>query len=311
MKISNDITELIGNTPMVRLKNIEKAHRLKANLVAKLENLNPMSSVKDRLGYALVSSLEEKGLLNKDSHIVEPTSGNTGIGLAMVCARRGYSLTLVMPDTVSTERIRILKAFGAGVVLTPGTLGMQGSIDRAHAMQRDHLDVIIPMQFENPANPAMHRKTTALEILNDTDHILDAFVAGVGTGGTITGVGDILKQENKDIWIVAVEPSASPMLSKGQKGKHGISGIGPGFISPIIKREIIDEVLTVSDDEAREMARELARKEGILAGISSGANLHAAIRLAKRDAFHGKTIVLIICDTGERYLSTSLYDNHV
>jgi cysteine synthase len=311
MKIYENITELIGNTPLVRLKNIEKTRNLKAKLIAKLEYFNPLSSVKDRLGLALVSSLEEKGLLHKASHIVEPTSGNTGIGLAMVCAQRGYKLTLVMPDTVSVERRQIVRALGASVILTPGALGMQGSIDQARMMQKNDPHVILPMQFENPANPAMHRKTTALEILKDTDHDIDAFVAGVGTGGTITGVGDILKEEIKNVRIVAVEPSQSPMLSKGYAGNHGISGIGPGFIAPIINLDIIDEVITVSDEEAMAMAHELAQKEGIFAGISSGANVHAAIELAKRKSFQGQTILLIICDTGERYLSTPLYQNHV
>lgn len=311
MKIHENITELIGNTPLVRLKNIEKTHHLTAKLVAKLENLNPMSSVKDRLGLALVSSLEEKGLLHTKSHIVEPTSGNTGIGLAMVCAQRGYKLTLVMPDTVSIERREIVEALGASVVLTPGALGMQGSIDHARMMERKDSRVLLPMQFENSANPAMHRRSTALEILRDTDRMLDAFVAGVGTGGTITGVGEVLKKEIKDIRIVAVEPSASPMLSKGYAGRHGISGIGPGFVAPIVNRDVIDEVVTVSDEEATKMTRELARKEGIFAGISSGANVHAAIELAKRHDFKGKTILMIICDTGERYLSTPLYESHV
>ncbi|MFP4186553.1 MAG: cysteine synthase A [Acholeplasmataceae bacterium] len=311
MKIHANITELIGNTPLVRLKNIENSRNLSAKLIAKLENLNPMSSVKDRLAFALITSLEEKGLLDQASHIVEPTSGNTGIGLAMVSAQRGYRLTLVMPDTVSVERRQILQALGASVVLTPGDLGMQGAIDRARTMKENDPLVVIPMQFENPANPAMHRRTTAQEILIDTDRAVDAFVAGVGTGGTITGVGEILKKEIAGIRIVAVEPSASPLLSKGYAGKHEISGIGPGFIAPIINRDAIDEVIAVSEQEATAMARELARKEGIFAGISSGANLYAAIELAKRADFQDKAIVMIICDTGERYLSTPLYDADV
>jgi cysteine synthase A len=308
MKIANSYLELIGNTPLLRLNNYEKLVGAKAEIVVKLENLNPLASVKDRLAFALINSIEEKGLIKKDTVFIEPTSGNTGIGLAFICASKGYKLILVMPETVTKERVQIVKALGAKVVLTDQTKGMQGSIDYAKEQLKKHENYIMPLQFENLANPEIHRKTTAIEILNDTDQQLDFFIAGVGTGGTITGTGEVLKQHIKNVKIVAVEPAGSPMLSKGEKGPHKIQGIGAGFVPKVLNRDVIDEIIAVSDEDAFNTARLLAKTEGVFAGISSGAILYAATKIAQREENKGKRIVAIVCDTGERYLSTTLYE---
>ena len=308
MKIANSYLELIGNTPLLRLNNYEKLVGAKAEIVVKLENLNPLASVKDRLAFALINSIEEKGLIKEDTVFIEPTSGNTGIGLAFICASKGYKLILVMPETVTKERVQIVKALGAKVVLTDQTKGMQGSIDYAKEQLKKHENYIMPLQFENLANPEIHRKTTAIEILNDTDQHLDFFIAGVGTGGTITGTGEVLKQHIKNVKIVAVEPAGSPMLSKGEKGPHKIQGIGAGFVPKVLNRDVIDEIIAVSDEDAFDTARLLAKTEGVFAGISSGAILYAATKIAQREENKGKRIVAIVCDTGERYLSTTLYE---
>jgi cysteine synthase A len=308
MKIANSYLELIGNTPLLRLSNYEKLVGAKAEIVVKLENLNPLASVKDRLAFALINSIEEKGLIKEDTVFIEPTSGNTGIGLAFICASKGYKLILVMPETVTKERVQIVKALGAKVVLTDQTKGMQGSIDYAKEQLKKHENYIMPLQFENLANPEIHRKTTAIEILNDTDQHLDFFIAGVGTGGTITGTGEVLKQHIKNVKIVAVEPAGSPMLSKGEKGPHKIQGIGAGFVPKVLNRDVIDEIIAVSDEDAFETARLLAKTEGVFAGISSGAILYAATKIAQKQENKGKRIVAIVCDTGERYLSTTLYE---
>ncbi len=306
-RIAKSLTDLIGNTPLLELSNYNRDNNLKATLVAKLEYFNPCSSVKDRIGYAMIRDAEEKGLINKDTVIIEPTSGNTGIALAFVCAAKGYRLILTMPDTMSLERRNLLKALGAELVLTPGSEGMKGAIRKAEELAKEFGNSFIPQQFQNPANPAIHRATTAEEIWRDTDGKVDAFVGGVGTGGTITGVGEILKQRNPNIRIVAVEPAASPVLSGGEPGPHKIQGIGAGFVPKVLNTKIIDEIITVKNEEAFEASRQVARKEGLLVGISSGAALHAATQLALRPEFEGKTIVVLLPDTGERYLSTTLY----
>jgi cysteine synthase A len=311
MPIKNSYLELIGNTPLLRLNRYEKLIGSYAEIVVKLENLNPLASVKDRLAFALIESLEQKGLINEKTLLVEPTSGNTGIGLAFICAAKGYSLTLIMPESVSKERVQIAKALGANVILTDKTLGMKGSIQKAQDILKENKHAIMPMQFENLANPEIHRRTTALEILRDTDGMLDYFVAGVGTGGTITGTGEVLKQHIKDIKIVAVEPKDSAVLSGGAPGPHMIQGIGAGFIPPILNFEIIDQIITVSNEDAMETARILAKTEGVFAGVSSGANLYAASQLAIKEENKGKRIVVVVCDTGERYLSTPLYQIYV
>ncbi len=308
MKIANSYLELIGNTPLLRLNNYEKLVGAKAEIVVKLENLNPLASVKDRLAFALINSIEETGLIKEDTVFIEPTSGNTGIGLAFICASKGYKLILVMPETVTKERVQIVKALGAKVVLTDQTKGMQGSIDYAKEQLKKHENYIMPLQFENLANPEIHRKTTAIEILNDTDQQLDFFIAGVGTGGTITGTGEVLKQHIKNVKIIAVEPAGSPMLSKGEKGPHKIQGIGAGFVPKVLNRDVIDEIIAVSDEDAFDTARLLAITEGVFAGISSGAILYAATKIAQKEENKGKRIVAIVCDTGERYLSTTLYE---
>jgi cysteine synthase A len=308
MKIANSYLELIGNTPLLRLNKYEKLVGAQAEIVVKLENLNPLASVKDRLAFALIDSIEKKGLVKEDTIFIEPTSGNTGIGLAFICASKGYKLILVMPETVTKERVQIVKALGAKVVLTDQTKGMQGSIDYAKEQLKKHENYIMPLQFENLANPEIHRKTTAIEILNDTDQHLDFFIAGVGTGGTITGTGEVLKQHIKNVKIVAVEPAGSPMLSKGEKGPHKIQGIGAGFVPKVLNRDVIDEIIAVSDEDAFETARLLAKTEGVFAGISSGAILYAATKIAQKQENKGKRIVAIVCDTGERYLSTTLYE---
>lgn len=308
MKIIQNYTELIGKTPLLRLSRLEKLYELDVELVAKLENHNPLSSVKDRLALALIESVEDKKLVTDQTHFVEPTSGNTGIGLAFICATKGYKLTLIMPETVSKERVQIVKGLGANVILTDAKLGMKGSIQKAEEMKQADSNVIIPMQFENLANPEMHRKTTAIEILDDTDGNVDYFIAGVGTGGTITGVGEVLKANNPNVKIIAVEPKDSPVLSGGTPGPHKIQGIGAGFIPGVLNTNILDEIIQVSNEDAFETVRLLAKKEGVFAGISTGAILHAALTIAKREEARGKRIVFIVCDTGERYLSTPLYD---
>ncbi|OGO77758.1 MAG: cysteine synthase A [Clostridiales bacterium GWB2_37_7] len=305
--IKKSLTELIGNTPMLEITNYNEQNNLDATIITKLEYFNPGGSVKDRVGYAMIKDAEEKGLLNKDSVIIEPTSGNTGIALAFVAAARGYRIILTMPETMSVERRSLLAALGAELVLTPGPEGMKGAIRRAEELATQMPNSFIPQQFKNPANVEYHRKTTAEEIWRDTEGKLDIFVAGVGTGGTITGVGEVLKQKNPNIKIIAVEPMDSPVLSGGNPGPHKIQGIGAGFIPDILNVNIIDEIIKVRNEDAFETARKLAKAEGLLAGISSGAALYAATELAKLPENKGKNIVVILPDTGERYLSTPLF----
>ena len=305
MNIAGNITELIGKTPMVKLNRI--AEGLSARVFVKLESQNPGGSVKDRLALALIETAEKQGLIGRNTVIIEPTSGNTGIGLAMVCAVKAYRLIIIMPESVSVERRILLKAYGAELVLTSAPGGMKEAIARAEEIAAENPRSFIPMQFENPANAEMHRRTTATEIWNDTDGTVDVFVAGAGTGGTITGVSETLKQKKPAVHCVVVEPLNSPVLSGGMAGPHRIQGIGPGFIPKVVNTKIYDEVFTVPDDKAFETARLLALQEGILCGISSGANVYAALEIAKRPEFSGKNIVAIICDTGERYLSTTLF----
>lgn len=308
MNIKNSLTELIGNTPLLKLSRFAEKRGLKAEIDAKLEYFNPLGSVKDRAAYAMILDAEAKGLLNKDTVIIEPTSGNTGVGLAFVAAARGYQLVLTMPETMSVERRKLVAALGAQLVLTDGKLGMKGAIAKAKELHRENPNSFIPQQFENPANPEAHRKTTAREILADTDKKVDIFVAGVGTGGTLTGIGEVLKQEVPGVKIVAVEPENSPVISGGQPGPHGLQGIGAGFIPGNLNVEIIDEVIRVGNEEAYAASREAARTEGLLVGISSGAALHAASVLATRPENAGKRIVVLLPDTGERYLSTPLFE---
>lgn len=307
MRIANNITELIGNTPLVRLNRLTEG--LNAEVLAKLEYFNPAHSVKDRIGVAMIDAAEKAGLIDKDSIIVEPTSGNTGIALAFVCAARGYKSIIIMPDTMSKERRMLLRAFGAELILTPGSEGMPGAIAKANELARNDPLVFIPQQFQNPANPDIHRKTTAIEIINDTDGQLDYFVSGVGTGGTITGVGEALKKHNPEIKVIAVEPSDSAVLSGGEKGKHPIMGIGAGFIPDVLNTKIYDEIIQVSGPDSFETARKMASQEGLLVGISSGAATWAALQIAKRPETAGKRIVVIIPSFGERYLSTPLFEN--
>ncbi len=305
MRIANDVTELIGNTPLVRIRRL--AEGTKAEVVAKLEFYNPAHSVKDRIGASMIDAAEEAGLITSDTIILEPTSGNTGIALAMVCAARGYKCMLIMPETMSKERRILLRAYGADLVLTPGSEGMAGAIRKAEELAASDRRYFIPQQFENPANPEIHRKTTAEEIWRDTDGKADLLVAGVGTGGTITGVGEILKSRKPDFKVIAVEPDASPVLSGGQKGPHPIQGIGAGFIPKVLNTRIYDEVIRVKGEDAYNFARRMAREEGLLVGISSGAAMWAAIQVANRLENTGKMLVVIIPSFGERYLSTPLF----
>lgn len=304
-KIYENIIETIGNTPLVKINKI--AGDSKAIILAKIESFNPLSSVKDRIGIAMIEEAEKEGKINKDTVIIEPTSGNTGVSLAFVCATKGYKLILTMPETMSIERRQLLKIFGAELVLTEGAKGMRGAVEKANELAAATKNSFVPQQFNNPANPEIHRKTTAVEILNDTDGKVDIFVAGVGTGGTITGVGEVLKKQHPDVKVVAVEPKASAILSGEMPGPHKIQGIGAGFIPEILNINVIDEIIKVSNEDAGEIARRLAKEEGILAGISSGAALWAAIEIGKRKENEGKTIVVILPDSGERYLSTWLF----
>ena len=307
MKINDKITDLIGGTPLLGLNNYVKKHRLEATLLGKLEYFNPAGSVKDRIAKAMLDDAEAKGLLKPGTVIIEPTSGNTGIGLASVAAARGYKIILTMPETMSVERRNLLKAYGAQLVLTEGALGMKGAIAKANELAKETPGSFIPSQFTNPANPSVHRNTTGPEIWNDTDGRVDIFVAGVGTGGTVSGVGEYLKSRNPDIKVVAVEPAGSPVLSKGTAGPHMIQGIGAGFIPETLDAGIYDEILTVANQEAFESGREIAREEGVLVGISSGAAVFAAAELARRPENKGKVIVVLLPDTGDRYLSTPMF----
>lgn len=307
-KIAKKLTDLIGNTPLLELSNYNKSHNIQATIIAKLEYFNPASSVKDRIANAMVEAAEKAGVLKPGSELIEPTSGNTGVGLAMVAAAKGYKLTLTMPETMSIERRNLLKALGAIIELTPGTEGMKGAIAKAEALKANNPKAVILQQFENPANPAVHIATTAKEIIADTDGKLDFFVAGVGTGGTVSGTGEGLKKHDPNIKVIAVEPVDSPVLSGGKPGPHKIQGIGAGFIPAIYNASVVDEVLQVSNDDAIRTSRELAQKEGLLVGISSGAAVYAARMLAEKPENKGKKIVVLLPDTGERYLSTMLYD---
>ncbi|MEW6564713.1 MAG: cysteine synthase A [Spirochaetota bacterium] len=307
--IASKLTDLIGNTPLLELGNYGRQEKLQARLVAKLESFNPLGCVKDRIGYAMIVDAEERGLIKPDTVLIEPTSGNTGIALSFVAASRGYRLILTMPETMSIERRALLKMLGAELVLTPGPDGMKGAIAKAEELHAQIPNSLILQQFANPANPAIHQKTTAQEILRDTDGDLAVFVAGVGTGGTITGVGEVLKQHNPAIKIIAVEPADSPVLSGGKPGPHKIQGIGAGFVPPVLNTSIIDEIIQVKTEEAVGTARRLARTEGVLVGISSGAAAYAATQVAKRPEYAGKRIVVLLPDTGERYLSTVLFQD--
>ena len=307
MKIYEQITDLIGSTPLVKLKNYSANRGLEANIVGKVEFFNPAGSVKDRIAKAMLDDAEAKGLLNKDSVIIEPTSGNTGIGLASVAASRGYKVILTMPETMSVERRNLLKAYGAQLVLTEGAKGMKGAIAKAQELAAETPNSFIPSQFTNPANPAIHRATTGPEIWKDTDGKVDIFVAGVGTGGTVSGVGEYLKSQNPNVKVVAVEPAGSPVLSKGTPGPHKIQGIGAGFVPETLDTKIYDEIITVENDDAFATGRALAREDGMLVGISSGAAVFAATQLAKRPENKGKIIVALLPDTGERYLSTPMF----
>jgi len=307
-KIAKSLTDLVGNTPLLELSNYEKSLDLKATILAKLEYFNPLSSVKDRIGLAMIEAGEKAGKIKEGTVIIEPTSGNTGIGLAFVAAARGYRLILTMPETMSVERRNLLTALGAELVLTPGPGGMKGAIAKAKELGEEIENSYIPQQFENPANPEIHRKTTAVEIWNDTDGKVDFFVAGIGTGGTITGVGEVLKEKKPGVKIIAVEPKDSPVLSGGKPGPHKIQGIGAGFVPGVLNTKVYDEIITVSNDDSFQTSRLIAKKEGLLIGISSGAAIFAGTELAKRPENAGKTIVILLPDSGERYLSVGLYN---
>ncbi len=307
MSIAEDVTQLVGNTPLVRLRRVTEG--AVADVVAKLEYFNPAGSVKDRIGVAMIDAAEEAGLLKPDTIILEPTSGNTGIALAMVAAARGYKLVLTMPDTMSIERRVLLRAYGAELVLTPGKDGMPGAIAKAEELAKSDQRYFVPQQFENPANPAIHRATTAEEVWKQTDGKIDFFISGVGTGGTITGVAQVIKERKPEAKFVAVEPAASPVLSGGQKGPHPIQGIGAGFIPPVLDQDLVDEVITVGNEEALNLARRLALEEGLLVGISSGAAVVAALQVARRPENKGKLVVVILPSSGERYLSTVLFSD--
>lgn len=299
--------DLIGNTPLVEVANLEKAYNLKAKVLVKLEYRNPAGSVKDRIAQAMIEDAEKKGILKEGSVIIEPTSGNTGIGLAAIAAAKGYRAILTMPETMSVERRNILKAYGAEIVLTEGSKGMKGAIAKAEELAKEIEGSFIPGQFDNPANPKVHYETTGPEIWRDTDGTVDAFVAGVGTGGTVTGTGKYLKEQNPDVKVVAVEPASSPVLSQGKAGAHKIQGIGAGFVPKVLDTAVYDEIITVENDDAFAASKELTKKEGILTGISSGAALYAALQLAQRLEFEGKTIVALLPDSGDRYYSTPLF----
>lgn len=309
MKIYKSITDLIGKTPLLELSNTEKELKLEAKILAKLEYFNPAGSVKDRIAKAMIETAEEQGKLKKGSVIIEPTSGNTGIGLASIAAAKGYKIILTMPETMSVERRNLLKAYGAEIVLTEGAKGMKGAIEKAEELAKNTPDSFIPGQFVNPANPLAHKKTTGVEIWEDTEGSIDIFVAGVGTGGTVSGTGEYLKSKNPDIKVVAVEPATSPVLSKGVSGAHKIQGIGAGFVPDTLNTKIYDEIIAVENEDAMQTGKNTARNEGLLVGISSGAALWAAIELAKRPENKGKTIVALLPDTGERYLSTPMFQD--
>ena len=307
MSIAEDVTQLVGNTPLVRLRRVTEG--AVADVVAKLEYFNPGGSVKDRIGVAMLDAAEEAGLLKPDTIILEPTSGNTGIALAMVAAARGYKLVLTMPDTMSIERRVLLRAYGAELVLTPGKDGMPGAIAKAEELAKSDQRYFVPQQFENPANPAIHRATTAEEVWKQTDGKIDFFISGVGTGGTITGVAQVIKERKPEAKFIAVEPAASPVLSGGQKGPHPIQGIGAGFIPPVLDQDLVDEIIQVGNEEALELARRLALDEGLLVGISSGAAVVAALQVARRPENKGKLVVVVLPSSGERYLSTVLFSD--
>ena len=304
--VFEDMTAVVGYTPLVKINKLGSG---KATILAKLESKNPCGSVKDRIALSMIRAAEKQGLIKKDTVLIEPTSGNTGIGLAFICAAKGYRLILTMPESMSIERRKLLRMFGAEIVLTPAERGMPGAVEKAEQLVAENPNAFIPQQFNNPANPQIHRETTAKEIWVDSGGTVDILVAGVGTGGTITGCGEALKQKKKDLKVIAVEPEDSPVLSGGKPGPHKIQGIGAGFVPQVLNTDLIDEIIKVSNHDAMETARQLAAKEGILAGISAGANVWAAVQLSNRKEFEGKTIVTIICDTGERYISTELYDH--
>lgn len=304
-KIANDITQLIGNTPLVELNEVTRG--LKSRVIAKLESFNPCASVKDRIGLSMIEAAEKEGLIKKNTVIVEPTSGNTGIALAFVCAAKGYKLLLTMPDTMSIERRHLLDSFGAELILTPGSKGMSGAVKKAEELVAENPNYFMPQQFENPANPEIHRKTTALEIWRDTDGKVDILVSGVGTGGTITGVAEAIKKKKPSFKAIAVEPLDSPVLSGGTPGPHKIQGIGAGFIPGVLEMNLVDEIIKVSYDDAKQLTQQLAKEEGILAGISSGAAVWVALEIGKRAENNNKMIVVILPDTGERYLTTELF----
>ena len=305
--IYQNASEIIGKTPLLRLNNIEKKFKLNVNLLAKVEFFNPTGSVKDRIALSMIEDAENNGILQRNSVVIEPTSGNTGIGLASVCAAKGYKCILVLPDNMSKERIKLMNAYGAEVVLTPAKLGMKGAVDKAEELSKTYENSFIPSQFDNPSNPEMHYRTTGPEIYRDTNRKVDIFVAGIGTGGTVSGVGKYLKEQNRNIKIVGVEPQDSPLLTKGKAGPHKIQGIGANFVPKTLNKKYVDEFLTASNEESFEYARTVGKLEGILVGISSGAALSAAIKIAQRNENNGKTIVVLLPDSGDRYLSTDLF----